>query len=438
MDKKTYFQKNLLNSKINEIGIKLKDKETLFNDLTHKKNSICNLNIDLNNIDNTLLKLESEKLNSKTIIHTLITTISNIKTKIKEYPDTIIENIKKENNILYDEIERIEIDRLETVCIHQEELKKGYIDKECLLNNITLHKEKISYHNDYIDNLQIELHKSRKNTIEQLKENKIKKNNLNNELKNYNETIINFKNKINELKQTNNDLEKFKKLLIDSEYNIKHTNIELDNYYTKFNINKQLTINEKIDLIDNFMDGNINDINYMNKKMNKTETLNNTIINENNKDNSINNFKIITYKDNYKIAKEKKKNLQLELDKLLEKYNNYESIVIYSITNKFNDKIKELDYDIVRAKDRFEIIKFRLKNEEEKNKIISEETINTIKIELSNNENHIIKVSNEIKELIKNKECYQKITLEMKQLSIEIQNYKNNIKHYEADLSSLN
>ena len=166
--------------------------------------------------------------------------------------------------------------------------------------------------------------------------------------------------------------------------------------------------------------------------------LNNTIINESNKDKSINNFKIITYKDNYKIAKEKKKNLQLELDKLLEKYNNYESIVIYSITNKFNDKIKELDYDIVRAKDRFEIIKFRLKNEEEKNKIISEETINTIKIELSNNENHIIKVSNEIKELIKNKECYQKITLEMKQLSIEIQNYKNNIKHYEADLSSLN
>ena len=438
MDKKTYFQKNLLKSKINEISIKLKEKETLFNDLTHKKNSICNLHIDLNNIDNTLLKLESEKLNCKKTISALTTTISNIKTKIKEYPDTIIENIKKENNILYDEIERIEIDRLETVCIHQEELKKGYIDKECLLNNITLHKEKISYHNDYIDNLQIELHKSRKNTIEQLKENKIKKNNLNNELKNYNETIINFKNKINELKQTNNDLEKFKKLLIDSEYNIKHTNIELDNYYTKFNINKQLTINEKIDLIDNFMDGNINDINYMNKKMNKTETLNNTIINETNKDKSINNFKIITYKDNYKIAKEKKQNLQLELDKLLEKYNNYESIVIYSITNKFNDKNKELDYDIVRAKDRFEIIKFRLKNEEEKNKIISEETINTIKIELSNNENRIIKVSNEIKELIKNKECYQKITLEMKQLSIEIQNYKNNIKHYETDLSSLN
>jgi len=438
MDKKTYFQKNLLNSKINEIGIKLKDKETLFNDLTHKKNSICNLHIDLNNIDNTLLKLESEKLNCKKTISALTTTISNIKTKIKEYPDTIIENIKKENNILYDEIERIEIDRLETVCIHQEELKKGYIDKECLLNNITLHKEKISYHNDYIDNLQIELHKSRKNTIEQLKENKIKKNNLNNELKNYNETIINFKNKINELKQTNNDLEKFKKLLIDSEYNIETTNIELDNYYTKFNINKQLTINEKIDLIDNFMDGNINDINYMNKKMNKTETLNNTIINETNKDKSINNFKIITYKDNYKIAKEKKQNLQLELDKLLEKYNNYESIVIYSITNKFNDKNKELDYDIVRAKDRFEIIKFRLKNEEEKNKVISEETINTIKIELSNNENRIIKVSNEIKELIKNKECYQKITLEMKQLSIEIQNYKNNIKHYETDLSSLN
>ena len=438
MDKKTYFQKNLLNSKINEIGIKLKDKETLFNDLTHKKNSICNLHIDLNNIDNTLLKLESEKLNCKKTISDLTTTISNIKTKIKEYPDTIIENIKKENNILYDEIERIEIDRLETVCIHQEELKKGYIDKECLLNDITLHKEQISYHNDYIDNLQIELHKSRKNTIEQLKENKIKKNNLNNELKNYNETIINFKNKINELKQTNNDLEKFKKLLIDSEYNIETTNIELDNYYTKFNINKQLTINEKIDLIDNFMDGNINDINYMNKKMNKTEMLNNTIINESNKDKSINNFKIITYKDNYKIAKEKKQNLQLELDKLLEKYNNYESIVIYSITNKFNDKNKELDYDIVRAKDRFEIIKFRLKNEEEKNKVISEETINTIKIELSNNENHIIKVSNEIKELIKNKECYQKITLEMKQLSIEIQNYKNNIKHYETDLSSLN
>ena len=77
MDKKTYFQKNLLKSKINEISIKLKDKETLFNDLTHKKNSMCNLHIDLNNIDNTLLKLESEKLNCKKTISALTTTISD-------------------------------------------------------------------------------------------------------------------------------------------------------------------------------------------------------------------------------------------------------------------------------------------------------------------------------------------------------------------------
>jgi len=214
--------------------------------------------------------------------------------------------------------------------------------------------------------------------------------------------------------------------------------MNLDNYYTKFNINKTLTINEKIDLIDNFMNSNINEINYINKKMNKIETLNNTIINETKKDNSINNVKIINYKDKYKIAKEKKQNLQFKLEKLLEKYNNYESIAIHLINNKFNDKIKELDYDILRANNRFEIIKFRLRNEEEKNNLISEETINNIKIELSKNENDIIKVSNEIKKCINNKDSYQKITLEIKHLSTEIQNYKNNITHIEIDLASLN
>jgi len=220
MDKKTYFQQNLLKTKINEITIKLKDKETILNDLINKKNSICNLHIDLNTINNNILKLETQKLSYKKTFNHLSSTISNIKTKLKEYPDTVIEKIKKENNILNDEIERIELDRIETVFIHKEELNKVYLDKECVLNNITLYKAEITYHNDYIDNLQLELHKTRKNTIDQLKENKSKKINLNNEVKTYNETINNFKNKINELNQNNNELENFKKLVIDNEYNV--------------------------------------------------------------------------------------------------------------------------------------------------------------------------------------------------------------------------
>ena len=51
--------------------------------------------------------------------------------------------------------------------------------------------------------------------------------------------------------------------------------------------------------------------------------------------------------------------------------------------------------------------------------------------EILYNESNIIKVSNEIKELIKNRDSYQSINLEMKKLNIEIQNYKNSIKNYE-------
>ena len=89
-----------------------------------------------------------------------------------------------------------------------------------------------------------------------------------------------------------------------------------------------------------------------------------------------------------------------------------------------------------RANDRFEIIKIRLKNEEEKNKIIVHEKINNINNEILYNESNIIKVSNEIKELIKNRDSYQSINLEMKKINIEIQNYKNSIKNYEKELNS--
>jgi len=173
--------------------------------------------------------------------------------------------------------------------------------------------------------------------------------------------------------------------------------------------------------------------------MNKIESINNNILNESknkNTNTNTNNFKVITYKDTYKLAKEKKKELQFEIDKLLEKYNNYEILIINIINNKFQDEIKDLDLDMKRANDRFEIIKIRLKNEEEKNKIIVHEKINNINNEILYNESNIIKVSNEIKELIKNRDSYQSINLEMKKLNIEIQNYKNSIKNYETELNS--
>jgi hypothetical protein len=437
MDKKIYFQKTLLNSKIKELNDKLKYKQSIFDDLHNKNNNSVNLSIDLDTLNNNILNLETLKLTHKKSINDLTLNISEIKNKLKEYPDIIIENINKENNILNDEIERINKDRIEITNNHIEEIKKAYIDKEQLLKNINLHKEKINYHNDYINNIQIELHKSRKNIIEQLKVKKINKNNVNNELKNNNETINSFKNKINQLKQNNNELKKFKEIVINCEYNLEYNTIILDEYYNKFNINKELAINETIDLIDNFTNSNINDINYINKKINKTESINNNILNESkNKNTNTNNFKVITYKDTYKLAKEKKKELQFEIDKLLEKYNNYEILIINIINNKFQDEIKDLDLDMKRANDRFEIIKIRLKNEEEKNKIIVHEKINNINNEILYNESNIIKVSNEIKELIKNRDSYQSINLEMKKINIEIQNYKNSIKNYEKELNS--
>ena len=437
MDKKNYFQKTLLNSKIKELNDKLKYKQSIFDDLHNKNNNSVNLSIDLDTLNNNILNLETLKLTHKKSINDLTLNISEIKNKLKEYPDIIIENINKENNILNDENEKINNDRIEITNNHIEEIKKAYIDKEQLLKNINLHKEKINYHNDYINNIQIELHKSRKNIIEQLKVKKINKNNVNNELKNNNETINSFKNKINQLKQNNNELKIFKEIVINCEYNLEYNTIILDEYYNKFNINKELAINETIDLIDNFTNSNINDINYINKKINKTESINNNILNESkNKNTNTNNFKVITYKDTYKLAKEKKKELQFEIDKLLEKYNNYEILIINIINNKFKDEIKDLDLDMKRANDRFEIIKIRLKNEEEKNKIIVHEKINNINNEILYNESNIIKVSNEIKELIKNRDSYQSINLEMKKLNIEIQNYKNSIKNYETELNS--
>ena len=99
MDKKLHFQKNLLLSSIKELNNKVEKLQCRYNDLNTKKNSICNIYSDLNTINNTILNLETQKLHYKKTIHNLTTTISEINNKLKEYPDIIIKNIKKENNI---------------------------------------------------------------------------------------------------------------------------------------------------------------------------------------------------------------------------------------------------------------------------------------------------------------------------------------------------
>ena len=462
MDKKKLFQIQTVQSKLYNYKQTLETLLGSRKQLTEHK-TVINPNYD--KID----KLNNDKKDLENILKDLKKDISNSKDKIsqlsyslKELPSLRDIKHKNEEDILSQELERIILQKNEYIENNKISIENAHLDKFKLIDDINLIQNDILYQKNIISNIQLNSHSSRKDILSQLHQKTKNKEDINLQQNQINEHYEFINIQINELYKTINDLEIFKTMIVNeiynnnninnninnettidnTEYTITDTNTNnkvnddtLNNNYIEFKINKELSLNDKIDIINTQINTCNKRIDNFNLKLNKTKISNNarlvTIINNNNNNNRI---KVLAYKDNFKIEKEKLKELQLNLDTLIYKYDSFKNNIINNIKLKLFNANNELNFDITRANERFVIMKYRnnLDFEMENNCITDNIYILNMKIEEMCK---LFNITNEKLQNIKNNiENENKIGIDIAKLDEEITKYKAMISQNETNI----
>jgi len=255
-------------------------KETLIN-LQKTKESIKQNIINSNTDNSKLQELEEDHNNLESILKSLKIILTNNTNQItvltqdlKNLPGNRNQSLMVEDIILSDELERIEIQRKEAQDLYDSSIIEAKLNKLKLIEDIDLISNSLQEQNSILTDLQIEAHSSRKNTLEQLHQKKVDKINMHKHLNNFKsqETFIN--NQIDTLKLSINNLNEFKHIIIDFEYASNQVSSDMEpstmepstmepsttppidinkmnTFYTEFNLDKSLSLNEKINNIEN-------------------------------------------------------------------------------------------------------------------------------------------------------------------------------------------
>ena len=440
MDKKKLFQKQLLQSQINDNSIILSKLQLTYDTLRKQtNNNTSNVTISINLLLDQIKNLENTKKINKNKINDTQTYISKLEEELKYHPDTIKDKIDYEDNIYNDEIERINNDKIEIENNNIQTIINTNIDKDNLIKEIDLVKNNIQEQTCIINNMQILCHSSRKNVLDSLKEKKQLKIIVNNSINNLNITSNLFIQNINNLELDIVNLLEFKKLLVDDEYDESNSNsnTQLTEYYSQYNIDTNLSLNDKLNLLDNLIINNNQTIILQQKHKQISENINKLEINESlNIYNTTNNNKVLTYKDKFKIEKEKKKYLETILEDKLNLYNNYETLVIDKINNTYKKQVKELEIDTINALDRLNITKIRINLENENNRTNLKEKLDSNYLELQKAHLDILNATNEIKLLNTQIEKVNSINSELSILEDKMKKHKDIIIQSEKDLLS--
>ena len=447
MNKKQLFQKQRLESQIEDNNKCIIDLQKLYDNIINNLNSVNSVN-SLNSVNSNnllteqILFLENKKKLNKKNINDTIKNISILEQELHSIPDTNIEKLSKEQRIHDDEIDRINNDKIEAINKNIESINNANIEKEDLQKEIDLIKNSIQLQTNIIYNIQIECHSSRKDILNDLKNKKQMKLNVNQHITNF--TISNnlLIQKIDDLNIEIENLIIFKKLLVDSEYNIniEENLIKLQNYYIKYNINNDnsLSLNEKLNLIENIIINNTKELNLLLKQKTNSEKDNISLFKENlNIYNKTNKIKVLTYKDKFKIEKEKKQVLDTILENKINLYNNYQTIIIDKLNNSFANNIKELEKDSIKSYERLNITTSRIKLEHDNNKELLKNKLENYKIDLKKLYINIQEDSSNIKLLNETLEKENTINYELSILENKIKKHKGIIIQAEKDLISL-
>jgi hypothetical protein len=436
MDKKKLFQKQLLQSQIDEHTVTLSKLQITYDSLKlQTTDDTHNVTININVLLDQIKHLENIKKLNKNKISDIQSCISKLEEKLKYYPDTIKDKIETENTIYNDEIERINNDKIEIKNNNIENLNSATIDKDNLIKEIDLVKSNIQNQTSIINNIQQLCHSSRKNLLTSLKEQKQLKLIVNNNINNLNITSTVFIQNIQHLELDILKLLEFKKLLVDAEYNINHNITKLTDYYSEYNIDMNLILNDKLSLIENLIIKKKETLLSLQKQKQKTDTINQLQITEHlNTYNTTINNKVLTYKDKFKIEKEKKKILETNLADKLNLYNNYETLVIDKINNIYKLQLQELERDFINASDRLNITKKRINLENETNKANLKAKLDSNYLELQHLHLEIVNATNDIKLLNVQLEKVNSINTELSILENKMKKHKDIIMQSDKDL----
>ena len=435
MNKKVQYQINTI-----------KDKIVIYNDtiqtLIEKRNSIIandNNNInDSNNTNNTndtnkIKELQNLKTSLELEQQILKKNISNISNEIKQYENYLeslnlmhLNNINNEDNIYKEELSRIEEQKANIIEDNKKNLELAYIDKQNLYNNIELIKNELNIQNNKISQIQIISHSNRKTILDDLHQKKKDKLINQQSINTYkdNETFV--LNQITTLENSNNKIIDFKTNIINSNYNIETDDTKLLNYYNEYNIDINLSINEKITILDKIFNDNENKIKLINLKCEKQKNRNDMII----KDiidnyNKTNRIKILGYKDQFKIEKEIRNNLENILNNMTNDYNTFDDIIIGNINNDFLNMNNELENDILRSYSRLNIMKNRIIDD------FNNETENKKQL-IENNKNKLLDLHNQFNNIIVELENVKTNTKNTNIIINEITNIDNEIEKYQS------
>ena len=451
MDKKKLYQKELLKSKIQENNNAISKLQIEYDELNSiSKNHINIISSDsssttstsintLNILIEKKLYLENKLKNLKKLINELSYNISKLEDEYTHSTYNIKDKLIYEETIYNDEIERIENDKIEAVNNNTQNLIDASLNKEELLKEIDLIKCNLQMQNDIIVNIQTQYHSSRKNILNNLKNKKQQKINLNNNINEFNVSKNMFIEKLDNLNIDIENLINFQRILIDADYKIKHNTIQLNEYYEKYNINTSIPLKDKLNLIEDIINNYRNQIILLQKQQNRTVISQTTIIKEHTCNyHKNNNDKVITYKDKFIIEKLKTTEIETLLEDKLNLYNNYQSIIIDKINNNYKDILKELDLDTKKALERLKITKTRINLDYDNYKIILKNKIENSKIELQRLYTEISTTNNDTNLLSITIKKETQIENEITILENKIKKHKDIIIQSEKDLLLLN
>ena len=444
MDKKTQFQIQTSQGKL------IKYKETL-QTLQESRDNLINKSTQCNQDKSIIIELKQKHTNLelkqqlfKKDINVNVNNISKANNDLLVLDKLKNNKLNEEDNILLEELIRIKEHKIEIYNKHKLLLETSNNDKIELFNNIDLIKNELQIQNNIIAQLQIESHSTRQTILNDLHDKKQNKIVLQQHIDNFEINNNSFTLQIQDLENQNTQLIEFKKLLIDSEYNLdSNTNniTLLSNYYTIFNelnLNIILPINDKISQIDKLINNNQSRIDFINKKFNKSTQSNNIklkmILDTYNK---INRIKVIGSKEILKIEKEKKSNLEIILEDMTNNYNTFESNIINILYNNLENTNNELETDKIRSNERLIIMKKRIIEDYENEKNSLNNIIINSKINLENIQNDFNNVTIDIKNTKELLAKENSIEDELEKIDFEIINYKNIIKQTESDIEKL-
>ncbi len=457
MNKKLQFQIQTIQSKLiqynNNIENLKQSKSNLQNKLissnettetTESTESIENNNNNILELKQKSIDIEIQHKILKQNISKLKTEIQNNTYKLNNLDDIYNTKLIDEETIYKEELFRIEEQNI-IIKHNQTKLIETALNDKIQLNyDIEVLTNEMQLQNNIITQLQIISHSSRKNILQDLHDQKQQKQSNQQQINNIKENEFEYDNNLKLLEDKQTQLIEFKKLLIDREYNVDYNNIELHQLITYYNENKEyninidLSFNDKIVKIDNMININQTKINSMNKQNGKNKQINNIKIkNIIDKYNIKDRIKVIGYKDQFKIEKQKRDLLENILKDICLKYDTYDDIIIKNINDNIESEFDNLLTDKIRANDRFNITKMRISEDYNNNKLILNNLIidnnlnlakyskelNTLTIELDN-----------IKTLIEN---LNSVDNDINKIDIEIDKYQLMIYQMQKDIDNI-